>query len=108
MFPAQPKLGFFYITINPADVYNLLVKFLAGSEINLDSLTPKDVPNYIHQAATIAKNPFIAAQFFNIYVKAFIKSIFAFDPKQEDKEGGIRGLVNAYYGTVDAGVFIVT
>ncbi|KAJ7908622.1 hypothetical protein B0H13DRAFT_2331271 [Mycena leptocephala] len=34
----------FYITINPADVYNPLVKFLAGSEINLDALTPKDIP----------------------------------------------------------------
>jgi hypothetical protein len=86
----------FYITINPADVYNPLVKFLAGSEIDLDALLPKDLPNYIDQAVGIVKNPFIAAQFFNIYMKAFIKTILAFDPKQEDEEGGILGVVKAY------------
>ncbi|KAJ7751377.1 hypothetical protein B0H16DRAFT_1236237, partial [Mycena metata] len=33
-------------------------------------------------------------------MKAFIKTILAFDPSQD--EGGILGLVNAYYGTVEA------
>jgi hypothetical protein len=95
-------LASFYITINPADVYNPLVKFLAGSEIDLDELLPKDLPNYIDQAVGIVKNPFIAAQFFNIYMKAFIKTILDFDPKQEEEEGGILGVVKAYYGTVEA------
>ncbi|KAJ7200534.1 hypothetical protein GGX14DRAFT_571942 [Mycena pura] len=36
----------FYITINPADIYNPVVKFLAGSEIDVDDLLPTDVPNY--------------------------------------------------------------
>jgi hypothetical protein len=39
----------FYITINPEDVYNPLVKFLAGDEINIDSMSPQDVPNYNKQ-----------------------------------------------------------
>ncbi|KAJ6525416.1 hypothetical protein B0H19DRAFT_962420, partial [Mycena capillaripes] len=62
----------FYITINPADVYNPLVKFLAGDEVNLDSMTKDTVPNYFDQACLVAKNPAVAAQFFNIYMKAFI------------------------------------
>jgi hypothetical protein len=57
----------FYITINPADLYNPLVKFLAGTEIDLDSLTPKDIPDYYEQSVVIAKNPSVTARFFNIY-----------------------------------------
>jgi hypothetical protein len=56
----------FYITINPADVYNPIVKFLAGADIDIDNLHPEDVPDYWDQAIFIAKNPFIAAKFFNI------------------------------------------
>jgi hypothetical protein len=92
----------FYITINPADVYNPLVKFLAGSEIDIDQLSPADIPNYVDEAVTIAKNPYVAAQFFNIYMKAFIKTILACDPKERDLEGGALGSVTAYYGTVEA------
>lgn len=36
----------FFITINPADVYNPLVKFLAGNDIDIDKLLPNDVPEY--------------------------------------------------------------
>jgi hypothetical protein len=35
-------------------------------------------------------------------MKAFIKTLLAFDPEQEDGEGGILGVVKAYYGTVEA------
>lgn len=35
-------------------------------------------------------------------MKAFIKTILAFDPKQEDEEGGALGIVKAYYRTVEA------
>jgi len=37
----------FYITINPADVYNPLVKFLAGADIDIDHLLPEQVPDYM-------------------------------------------------------------
>lgn len=36
----------FCIAINPADMYNPIVKFLASSEIDVDNLLPSDVPNY--------------------------------------------------------------
>jgi hypothetical protein len=89
----------FYITINPADVYNPLVKFLAGDEIDIDNMS---VPDYIRQAITIAKNPAVAARFFNIYMKAFIKTILAYDHKQLDREDGALGIATGYYGTVEA------
>ncbi|KAJ7086532.1 hypothetical protein C8R44DRAFT_650820, partial [Mycena epipterygia] len=69
----EKGLPSFYITINPADVYNPLVKFLAGDEIDLDRMSPETVPKYFDQASLVAKNPAVAAQFFNVYMKAFIK-----------------------------------
>src|ERR1700721_2865573 len=92
----------FYVTINPADVYNPLVKLLAGADIDVDALLPEQVPNYWKQSILVAKNPAVAAKFFHVYVQAFIKAILGYDPKQDNSEGGILGVVNAYYGCVEA------
>ncbi|KAL6304621.1 hypothetical protein BKA93DRAFT_718431, partial [Sparassis latifolia] len=62
----------FYITINPADVFNPVVKFLAGADIDVDQLLPEQVPDFWEQSILIARNPAIAAKFFNIYMKCFI------------------------------------
>jgi len=35
-------------------------------------------------------------------MEAFISAILAYDPKQVNTEGGILGLVNAYYGCVES------
>ena len=69
----------FFITINPADVYNPIVKFLGGGDIDLNNILPEQVPNYREQAILIAKNPFIAAKFFNIYMKAFISAVLGYE-----------------------------
>jgi hypothetical protein len=37
----------FYITINPANIYNPLVNFLAGADIDINNLLPEQVPDYI-------------------------------------------------------------
>jgi hypothetical protein len=76
----------FYITINPADVYNPLVKFLAGSDIDIDHLLPEQVPDYMEQSILIAKNPFIAARFFNIFLKAFLKEVLGYDISNPTKQ----------------------
>ncbi|KAL6299049.1 hypothetical protein BKA93DRAFT_692396, partial [Sparassis latifolia] len=68
----------FYITINPANVYNLLVKFLAGDDIDIDNMMSNELPNYWDQSILIARNPAIAAKFFNIYMKAFFNSLLNF------------------------------
>jgi len=92
----------FFITINPADIYNPIVKFLGGAEIDLNNILPEQVPNCREQAILVAKNPFIAAKFFNIYMKAFISAVLGYDPHEKNMEGGILGLVKAYYGCVEA------
>jgi len=79
----EKGLPSFFITINPADIYNPVVKFLGGSDIDIDNLLPEQVPNYWEQAILVAKNPFVAAKFFNIYMKAFISALLGYDPKQK-------------------------
>lgn len=92
----------FYLTINPADVFNPLVKFLAGADIDIDSMFPDEVPDYRDQAFLIARNPAVAAKFFNIYMRAFIDTVLGYDPKQKNLEGGVLGVVKAYYGCVES------
>ena len=92
----------FYTTINPADIYNPVVRFLAGHNIDVDNLLDDDVPQYHNQSILIAKNPVIVAQFFNIYMKAFISTILRYDPKGKDLEGSILEVVKAYYGCIEA------
>ena len=94
-------LPHFYITINPADVFNPLVKFLAGSDIDIDKCLPSD-HEYYQQALLVAKNPAAAARFFNVYMKAFIFAVLGYDEKNRNSDGGILGKVKAYYGTVEA------
>jgi hypothetical protein len=97
----EKGLPSFYITINPADVYNPIVKFLAGSEINVDAMAPSEIPNYWDQSVLVAKNPVVAAQFFNVYMKAFISALLGYDPEHKNLEGGVLGVVKAYYGCVE-------
>ena len=92
----------FYITINPADVYNPLVKFLAGSDIDIDNLLPEQVPNFHEQSILIARNPAVGAKFFNIYMKAFIKTLLRFEGRQSGLHEGVLGTVNGYYGCVES------
>ncbi len=92
----------FYITINPADVYSPVVKFLAGEDIDINNLLPSDVPKYHDQSILIAKNPAVAARFFNIYMKAFIKCMLGYTGEDLSLNEGVLGVTKAYYGCVEA------
>jgi len=92
----------FYITVNPADVYNPIVRYLSGHDIDIDNLMSHEVPTYWEQAKAIARNPCIAADFFNMYLNAFFSAILRYDPKQRSTEPGVVGVVKAYYGCVEA------
>lgn len=92
----------FFITINLADIYNPLVKFLTGADIDPDNMLDKDVPKYWDQELLIAENPVLGAQFFNIIMKGFIKSILGFDPDQECMDGRLLGVIKGYYGCVES------
>ncbi|KAF5329099.1 hypothetical protein D9611_014298 [Ephemerocybe angulata] len=98
----EKGLPSFYITLNPADVYNPVVKFLAGSEINIDELLPEQVPDYWEQAKLVARNPFLAAKFFDMYINSFFSSLLQYSSKPSTSSTGILGVVNGYYGCVEA------
>ena len=92
----------FFITINPADVYNPLVKLLAGADIDVDNLLPGEEPDYWEQSILVARNPVVAARFFHTYMTAFIKTLLKWDPSVPFPEAGVLGVVKAYYGCVEA------
>ncbi|KAJ3559445.1 hypothetical protein NM688_g341 [Phlebia brevispora] len=94
----------FFITINPADTHNPIVKFLAGKDIDINNMEPSDVPSAFDQGVLVAKNPFIAAKFFNLYMEAFFNIVLGYDheSKTYSDEGGVLGHVSGYYGCVEA------
>lgn len=92
----------FFITVNPADTRSPIVKFLAGHDIDIDALLPEQVPKPWEQSILIAKNPVIAARFFDIYLKAFISTVLGYDSTRKDLTGGALGPVKAHYGCVEA------
>ena len=97
---AHLGLPSFFVTINPADVFNPVVKFLAGENIDVDNLLPEQVPDPAEQSIMIARDPAAAAKFFNIMMKSFIKNLLGYANPQ--LESGILGVVNGYYGCVEA------
>ncbi|THU85215.1 hypothetical protein K435DRAFT_685949 [Dendrothele bispora CBS 962.96] len=68
----EKGLPSFYLTVNPADVYSPILKFMAGSEIDIDNLLPEDVPHFHEQSILVSKNPAVSAKFFDLYINAFI------------------------------------
>ena len=92
-----------FITINPADLYNPLVRVLVGEEISLDSFPPAAGSNraFFNQSQFIAKNPVVAAQFFDIYLTTFFSSVLAHCPGK-DKRKGLFGYTKAFYGCAEA------
>ena len=92
----------FYITINPADTHNPIVKFLAGADIDLDHMLADDIPNYWEQSMLIASNPALGATFFDTYMKAFIQTVLGYNGDKLNENGGVLGTVKAHYGCVEA------
>lgn len=78
--------------------------FLAGAEINIDALLPSEASDYRTQALLVSRNPYVAAKFFNIYIKAFIKFLLGFDKytRRPTDEGGVLDHVKAHFGCVEA------
>ena len=92
----------FYVTINPADTHNPVLKFLAGAEIDIDRMLEEDIPNFWEQSLLVSSNPVVGAKFFNVYLKAFLKEVLGYSEKELNLGGGILGTVKAHYGCVEA------
>lgn len=90
-----------YVTINPADVYNPVVRLLAGEEIDIDDILPNEHSTYWDQAKAVAENPCLGAKFFDVYIRAFLSFILGYSSSDEKRRmGGIVGVVKGYYGCV--------
>lgn len=92
----------FYITINPADLYNPIVKLLSGAAIDVDRLLPEQVPDPWQQSILVARNPVAAAKFFHTYIRSFIKTLLRHSPGDPEPSEGVLGVTKAYYGCVEA------
>ena len=92
----------FYITVNPADIYNPIVKFLAGCEIDIDAMSSDQVPTFWSQSILVANNPAVCAKFFRLYMDAFVKTLLGFQGTSGQPRVGVLGRVAAYYGCVEA------
>ncbi|KAF5334229.1 hypothetical protein D9611_014313 [Ephemerocybe angulata] len=94
----------FFVTINPADVYNPIVRFMGGAEIDIDNLPAETAFDYHEQAKLVAQNPFVAARFFNVVMKAFFTEVLGYAHpflKEFDADSpsryGVFGVSNGYY-----------
>ena len=92
----------FYVTINPADTHNPIVKLLAGADIDIDRMLEDEIPNYWEQSLLVSSNPAVAATFFNTYLKAFLRVVLGWSDEGRDVDGGVLGTVKAHYGCVEA------
>ena len=92
----------FYITINPADTHNPIVKFLAGADIDIDHMLENEIPKYWEQSTLISSNPAVGAKFFNLYLKAFIRTVLGYQDVNVEDGDGLLGMVKAHYGCVEA------
>ncbi|PPQ86017.1 hypothetical protein CVT26_012561, partial [Gymnopilus dilepis] len=87
-----------FITLNPSDVHNPLVRILGSSFEEIDvMLAGEDIQSW-RRKVYAAKNPAACAKFFDLMITAFIDVIL----KYGRDEPGIYGYCEAYYGVVEA------
>ena len=98
---AQHGVPSFFITINPADVYNPLISFLAGKDIDIENLPASYKFDYFTQSKLIAENPVLASRFFDIYMNYFYLSVLGYTAGWQRKKG-LFGYTKAFYGCVEA------
>ena len=89
----------FFLTFNPTDSYNPIIKILNGEDIDIDRMTKEQVPTYWEQACKVAKNPFLAAKFFDTYMNTIVENLLG---KGMNNNKGVFGTYKAHYGTVEA------
>ena len=89
----------FFITVNPADCFNPIVKVVKGESIDIDKMTADDIPTYWAQLCIIAKNPFVGAKFFHHFIDTFVDKVLGRDRKDRL---GVLGQYKTHYGTVEA------
>ncbi|PPQ76981.1 hypothetical protein CVT26_007829 [Gymnopilus dilepis] len=89
-----------FITLNPADVDNPIVKLFGGEDIDVDDLFNGNLQEMDawRRKVYAARNPAASAKFFDLMVQTFIKVIL----KHGTGRRGLYGVCEAYFGAVEA------
>lgn len=87
-----------FITLNPSDVDNPIVRLLSGEDVDLEDITRGEDLSEWKRKILAAKNPAACALFFDHMVTKFIDIILRYGRK----DAGAFGRCTAYYGTVEA------
>jgi hypothetical protein len=93
-----------WLTINPCDLHDPIAQVLAGHSIDLDAFVRTAGPDSKTRAQTIADDPYAAAKFFHVMIRAILETLLQIKAsKYQVKNGvGILGEVVAYFGTVES------
>jgi len=87
-----------FVTLNPSDVDNPIVRLLTGENIDLEDVYRGEDMNEWRRKVLAARNPAACAQFFDLMVNKFIRIVLRYDRA----EPGAFGRCIGYYGTVEA------
>ena len=94
-FRGTPAL---FVTLNPSDIHNPLVRLLAGDEIDLERAQQGVELSEWQRTVHAASHPAACAMFFHLVISTFIDVIL----RHGRPERGLFGRCNAYFGTVEA------
>ena len=92
-----------WLTINPSDTQDPIAQVLCGEDIDLDHFCSLDQRP---SAALIASDPYTAATFFRLIIKAVLHRLLGINASSSshpiERDTGILGKVEAHIGTVEA------
>ena len=93
-----------WLTINPLDYEDPVAQILAGENIDMDSFSDVMGPDPSKRAKNMADDPYASVSFFNFIIRTTIVTLFGVQTSrcQVESRKGIFGLVNAYFGVVEA------
>ncbi|KAJ6627379.1 hypothetical protein B0H10DRAFT_1718818, partial [Mycena sp. CBHHK59/15] len=89
-----------FFTLNPADTYNPLCTFTAGSDIDIDTILGNTDSRFtsFQRARMLATNPTAGAEFFKLLVNQFTNVFLGFE---RECKRGVFGRVKHYYGVIE-------
>ena len=87
-----------FITLNPSDVDNPIVRLYSGEDVNLEDLSRGEGLDSWRRRLLAANNPAACALYFDLTIKKFISVILRYGKN----ERGLYGYCTAYYATVEA------
>ena len=93
-----------WLTINPIDYKDPITQIFAGENINMDAFIDVMGPCPKKWAENIAKDPFASAFFFKFIIQTTLECLCCVQASncQVEFKMGIFGLVNGYFGVVEA------